>query len=55
MLPLVIGLQFLLTLGVAYFVATFQVRFRDTQHLLNVVLLLLAVFIIVGRGALTPL
>lgn len=40
-LPLVIGLQFLLTLGVAYFVATFQVRFRDTQHLLNVVLLLL--------------
>ena len=40
-LPLVIGLQFLFTLGLAYIVATFHVSFRDTQHLVGVLLLLL--------------
>jgi lipopolysaccharide transport system permease protein len=41
MLPLVIGLQFILTLSLAYFLATFQVIFRDTQYLLGVSLQLL--------------
>jgi len=41
MLPLVIGLQFVLTLGLSFLVATFQVHFRDTQHVLGVLLLLL--------------
>ncbi|MAT98007.1 MAG: hypothetical protein CL608_12750 [Anaerolineaceae bacterium] len=40
-LPVIIVLQFLFTLSLAYFVATFHVMFRDTQHLLNVFLLLL--------------
>jgi lipopolysaccharide transport system permease protein len=40
-LPLVIILEFLLILGLGYFVATFQVTFRDTQHLLSVALMLL--------------
>jgi lipopolysaccharide transport system permease protein len=40
-LPLVIALQFILTLSLAYFTATFYVTFRDTQHLLGVVLNLL--------------
>lgn len=40
-LPLVMALQFVLTLSLAYLVATFHVRFRDTQYLLGVVLLLL--------------
>ena len=40
-LPLVIALQFVLTLSVAYFTATFYVTFRDTQHLLGVGLNLL--------------
>lgn len=40
-LPLVIALQFILTLSLAYFAATFYVTFRDTQHLLNVLLNLL--------------
>lgn len=37
-LPLVIALQFILTLSLAYFTATFYVTFRDTQHLLGVLL-----------------
>jgi lipopolysaccharide transport system permease protein len=40
-LPLIIALQFVLTLGFAYLVATFHVAFRDTQYLLGVVLQLL--------------
>ena len=40
-LPVVIGLQFILTLSLAYFLATFQVTFRDTQYLLGVTLQLL--------------
>jgi lipopolysaccharide transport system permease protein len=41
MLPVIIALQFLLTLSLGYLVATFQVTFRDTQHLLGVFLMLL--------------
>ena len=37
-LPLVISIQFILTLGLAYLVATFHVTFRDTQYLLGVIL-----------------
>lgn len=37
-LPLVIAIQFILTLGLAYLIATFQVTFRDTQYLLGVLL-----------------
>lgn len=37
-LPLIIVLQFLFTLSLAYLVATFHVRFRDTQYLLRVLL-----------------
>lgn len=40
-LPLVIVIQFILTLSLAYFTATFYVTFRDTQHLLGVLLNLL--------------
>ena len=40
-LPLVIALQFILTLSLAYLVATSHVRFRDTQYLLSVLLQLL--------------
>jgi len=40
-LPFVIVLQFLLILGLGYLVATVQVTFRDTQHLLGVFLMLL--------------
>ena len=40
-LPLVIGLQFIVTLSLAYFTATFYVTFRDIQHLLGVALNLL--------------
>ena len=40
-LPLVIAIQFILTLSLAYFAATFYVTFRDTQHLLGVLLNLL--------------
>jgi lipopolysaccharide transport system permease protein len=40
-LPLVIALQFILTLSLAYPAATFHVRFRDMQYLLNVLLQLL--------------
>ncbi len=39
-LPVVIGLQFLFTLGIAYLVAAFHVTFRDTQYLLGLVLML---------------
>lgn len=37
-LPLIIVLEFLFTLSLAYLVATFHVRFRDTQYLLRVLL-----------------
>ncbi len=37
-LPMIIVLQFLFTLSLAYLVATFHVRFRDTQYLLRVLL-----------------
>jgi len=37
-LPLVISIQFIWTLGIAYLVATFHVTFRDTQYLLGVLL-----------------
>lgn len=40
LLPLVMGLQFILTLSFAYLIATANVTFRDTQHLLGVVLTL---------------
>jgi lipopolysaccharide transport system permease protein len=39
-LPLVIALQFMLTVSLAYFTATLEVRFRDTSHVLRVLLLL---------------
>jgi lipopolysaccharide transport system permease protein len=37
-LPVVIMIEFLLILALGYLVATFQVTFRDTQHLLDVLL-----------------
>lgn len=37
-LPALIGAQFILTLSLAYLVAAFHVRFRDTQYLLRVIL-----------------
>lgn len=40
-LPLVVAVQFIMTLSLAYLVATSHVRFRDTQYLLSVVLQLL--------------
>jgi lipopolysaccharide transport system permease protein len=40
-LPVIIVLQFVLTLSLAYLVATFHVTFRDTQYLLGVLLQLL--------------
>ena len=39
-LPLVIVLQFFLTLSLAYLMATIHVTFRDTQYLLDILLLL---------------
>jgi lipopolysaccharide transport system permease protein len=39
-LPVVIAIQFVLTLSIAYIVATFQVTFRDTQYLLGILLFL---------------
>jgi lipopolysaccharide transport system permease protein len=39
-LPLVVLVQFILTLGMAYFLATFHVSFRDTQYLVGILLLL---------------
>jgi lipopolysaccharide transport system permease protein len=41
LLPLIIGIQFILTLALAYFTATLHVTFRDTQYLLGVALQLL--------------
>jgi lipopolysaccharide transport system permease protein len=38
LLPVVMVIQFALTLGLAYILATIQVTFRDMGHLLNVVL-----------------
>jgi lipopolysaccharide transport system permease protein len=40
LLPLIVVLQFALTLGLAYLLATFHVTFRDTQYLLGIFLLL---------------
>jgi lipopolysaccharide transport system permease protein len=40
-LPLVIAIQFLLTVSLAYVFATIQVTFRDIQHLLGIVLFLM--------------
>jgi lipopolysaccharide transport system permease protein len=40
LLPIVLALQMLLTLGLAYLMATFHVFFRDTQHLVGVFLFL---------------
>ena len=40
-LPIIIALQALFTLSLSYFVATFHVFFRDTQHLVGVFLFLL--------------
>ena len=39
-LPLLIVIQFALTLGLSFFVATSHVTFRDTKHLLGIILLL---------------
>ena len=39
-IPLIVALQFCLTLGVSYVAASSQVRFRDTQHLLTIGLML---------------
>jgi lipopolysaccharide transport system permease protein len=39
-LPLVMAIQFLLTLGVAYFLAMLHVPFRDTQYMLGIMLFL---------------
>ncbi len=41
LIPLIIVLQFTFTLGVAYFVATFHVTFRDTEYLVGIFLRLL--------------
>ncbi len=41
LLPIVMGLQMMLTLGVAYLLAALNVTFRDTQHILAVVLQLM--------------
>ena len=40
-LPLVLLIQYTLTLGLAYLVATSQVAFRDTGHLLGLLMMLL--------------
>jgi homopolymeric O-antigen transport system permease protein len=40
LLPVLITLQFLFILSIAYFVSTFHVNFRDTKHLLGVLLTL---------------
>lgn len=40
LLPLVIAVQFLLTLGIAYMVASLNVTFRDTQQIVTLLLLL---------------
>ena len=38
--PLIIAVQFCFTLGLAYLVAASHVRFRDTQHIVSVILML---------------
>jgi lipopolysaccharide transport system permease protein len=40
-LPLLIALQFALSIGLAFLVAALHVTFRDTQHLLGILLVLL--------------
>jgi len=40
LLPLVMAVQFVLILSIAYFFATLNVNFRDTQHLVGVLLML---------------
>ncbi len=40
-LPVILAIQFLLSAALGYLVSTAQVRFRDTQHSLGVILLLL--------------
>lgn len=40
LLPGIMALQFLLTLGISYFLAAIHVSFRDTQYLLGIILLL---------------
>jgi lipopolysaccharide transport system permease protein len=40
LLPVLVALQFLFTLSLAYFVATLHVTFQDTKHLLGVLLTL---------------
>lgn len=39
-LPPVMFLQFVLTLGIGYFLSTLHVNYRDTKHLLDIVLML---------------
>jgi lipopolysaccharide transport system permease protein len=39
-LPVIAALQFLLTLGIGYFLATLHVVYRDTKHLLEIALML---------------
>ncbi|MEW6421923.1 MAG: ABC transporter permease [Deinococcota bacterium] len=39
--PLIVTLQFLLTLGLTYLLASLHVAFRDLQHLLGILLMLL--------------
>ena len=39
-LPLIIALQFCITLGLTYMIAASHVRFRDTQHIVNLVVML---------------
>jgi lipopolysaccharide transport system permease protein len=39
-LPLVMGVQFILTLTLTYIAAALQVTFRDTQHVLGIILFL---------------
>jgi lipopolysaccharide transport system permease protein len=40
LLPLILGLQFMVTLALVYVTAAVQVSFRDTQYLLSIALLL---------------
>jgi lipopolysaccharide transport system permease protein len=38
-LPLMLGIQFLLSTGIAFIIATANVRFRDIQHLIGIVMI----------------
>ncbi|MBA2293237.1 MAG: ABC transporter permease [Gemmatimonadales bacterium] len=40
LLPLLIAIQFLMLLSLAYFIAALHVRFRDIKHLLQIILML---------------